>query len=132
MPEARKPNEGRKIDKKWEAAKALPKGEGDEEYFSGKGEKARKEKQRKEKNILDVDLRYVEPSSGRGDRGRGGRGGRGDYRGGERGRGRGRGDGYRGRGDGEFRGGYRGSRGGRGGNSVNVSDENAFPSLGGS
>ena len=136
VPEARKPNEGRKPDKKWEAAKPLPQSEGNEEYFSGKGEKARREKQRKEKNILDVDLRYVEPSSGRGDRGRGGRGGRGEYRGGERGRGRGRGrgdgDGYRGRGDGESRGVYRGGRGGRGGNSVNVSDENAFPSLGGS
>jgi len=133
VPEARKPNEGRKPDKKWEAAKPLPQGEGNEEYFAGKGEKAKREKQRKEKNVLDVDLRYVEPSSGRGDRGgRGGRGGRGDYRGGERGRGRGRGDSYRGRGDGEFRGGYRGGRGGRDGNSVNVSDENAFPSLGGS
>ena len=60
---------------------------------------------------------------------------RGALGGGERGRGggRGRGDGYRGRPDGEFRGGYRGGRGGRENtSSVNVADESAFPSLGGS
>ena len=146
VPEARKPNEGSKPDKKWAQAKPLSKDVAEEDYFVGKGEKAKRERQRKEKTMLDVDMRYVEPSGGRGggDRGRGGRGrgeGRGDFRGGDRGRGgRGRGDGYRGRGDGDgyrgradgdFRGGYRGGRGGRDTNSVNVSDTSVFPSLGG-
>lgn len=121
--EARKPNEGSKQDKKWAAAKAFTKDEEDDEYMAGKGGKEKRERQRKEKTRLEVDLRYVEPSGGRGggERGRGGRG-----RGG-----RGRGDGYRGRGDGEYRGGGSrgGNRGGRDANSVNVSDENAFPSL---
>ena len=126
VPEARKPNEGSKPKKEWENAKPMSKDEEDE-YISGKGEKAKREKQRKEKNRLDVDLRYVEPNSGRGggERGRGrGRGDRGDYRG----RGRGRGD-YRGRGDGS---GFRGGRGRGDSGAVNVQDENAFPSLGGS
>ena len=123
--EARKPNEGSKQDKKWAQAKALSKDE-EEEFISGKGEKAKKERQRKEKTTLDVDFRYAEPA--RGGEGRG----RGRGRGGDRGRGgRGRGD-YRGRADG-FRGdSFRGGRGGRDGGSVNVSDENAFPTLGGS
>lgn len=128
--QARKPNEGSKHDKKWAEAKAFAKDEEDDEYIAGKGAKEKRERQRKEKNLLDVDLRYVEPSSGRGgERGRGGSR-RGDFRGGERGRGgRGRGgDGFRGRGDGGFRGG----RGGRESAPVNVEDENAFPSLGGS
>ena len=135
--QARKPNEGSKHDKKWAEAKAFAKDEEDNEYIAGKGGKEKRERQRKEKTLLDVDLRYVEPSSGRGgDRGRGGSR-RGDFRGGDRGRGgRGRGgDGYRGRGDGGFRGGRGGGGGGGGGRdpaSVNVEDENAFPSLGGS
>lgn len=140
VPEARKPNEGSKQDKKWAQAKPLTKDEEEEAYMAGKGEKARRERQRKEKNRVDVDMSFKEaPQRGGGDgRGRGGRGrgeGRGDYRGGERGRGggRGRGDGYRGRADGESRGGYRGGRGGRDNtNSVDVADESAFPSLGGS
>lgn len=129
--QARKPNEGSKQDKKWTEAKAFAKDDEDGEYIAGKGAKEKRERQRKEKNRLDVDLRYVEPPSGRGgDRGRGGSR-RGEFRGGERGRGgRGRGgDGYRGRGDGGFRG---GRGGGRDTASVNVEDENAFPSLGGS
>lgn len=127
VPEARKPNEGSKQNKEWQKAKPMTRDEENAEYMAGKGEKAKRERQRKEKNTLDVDLRYVEPSSARGGSERGGRGrGRGD-RGDFRGRGRGRGEGFRGRGDGASRGG----RGGRGGN-VNVADENAFPSLGGS
>ena len=120
---ARKANEGSKQDKKWAQAKALNKDEEEDEYIAGKGEKARRERQRKEKQVVDVDFRYSEPNRG-GERGRG-RGRGGEYRG-ERGRGggRGRGEGFRGRGDG-----YRGGRGGRDGASVNVSDENAFPSL---
>ena len=126
VPEARKPNEGPK-DKKFENIKPVAK-EGAEDFFSGKSEKAKRERQRKEKNVLDIDIKYVEPQTGRGGGDRGGRGrGRGD-RGDFRGRGRGRGDGFRGRGD-------TGSRGGRGrgdSGSVNLKDENAFPSLGGS
>lgn len=128
---ARKPNEGSKQDKKWAQAKPLSKDEEDADYIAGKAEKAKREKQRKEKTMIDVDFRHAEPAQRGGDRG-----GRGRGRGGDRGRGgRGRGE-FRGRGDGGFRGdgGYRGGgRGGRGGDSsVNVSDENAFPSLGGS
>lgn len=126
--EARKPNEGSKQKKEWENAKPVSKEEEDE-YMAGRGGKAKREKQRKEKERVDVDLRYVEPSTGGrggGERGRGrGRGDRGDFRG----RGRGRGDNFRARGDGGF-------RGGRGredrGNTPNVGDENAFPTLGGS
>lgn len=130
---ARKPNEGSKQDKKWAQAKPLSKDEEDADYIAGKAEKAKREKQRKEKTMIDVDFRHAEPAQRGGDRG-----GRGRGRGGDRGRGgRGRGE-FRGRGDGGFRGdgGYRGGGGrggGRGGDSsVNVSDENAFPSLGGS
>lgn len=140
--EARKPNEGTKEDKKWARAKPLTKDEEDDAYIAAKSgkdtkeNKDKKEKPRKEKTRLDVDLRYVEPPGGRGggDRGRGRS--RGDYRGGERGggRGRARGDGYRGgRGGGDhdnYRGGNRGPRD-HDANAVNVSDESAFPSLGG-
>ena len=126
VPEARKPNEGAK-DKKFENVKPVAK-DGGEDFFSGKSEKAKRERQRKEKNILDIDIKYVEPQTGRGGGDRGGRGrGRGD-RGDFRGRGRGRGDGFRGRSDSGFRGGR--GRGDSG--SVNLKDENAFPSLGGS
>ncbi|KAK2757226.1 hypothetical protein FQN54_004740 [Arachnomyces sp. PD_36] len=115
--EARKPNEGSKPDKKWSQAKEIKHDGEDEEYIPGKEEKARRERQRKEKNFLDVDMRFVEaPSRGRGD-------GRGRGRGGDRGRGgRGRGDGFRGRGDGA-------PRGGRGQAPTSM-DEKNFPSLG--
>lgn len=130
---ARKPNEGSKQDKKWAQAKPLSKDEEEAEYIAGRGEKAKRERQRKEKNVVDVDFRYAEPARGGGERGRGrGRGGDRGRGGGGRGRGefRGRGDGFRGD---SFRGGRGGGReGGRDGGAVNVSDENAFPSLGGS
>ena len=139
LPQARKPNEGSKPDKKMQSAKPMAK-KGDEEgdYFKGQSEKAKRERQRKEKNVLDVDLTVVESSGGRGGGERGGRGrGRGDrgdrgergeHRGGRGGPRGGRGDGYRGRGD---RGG-RGGGGGRGGPaSLNVTEQE-FPSLGGS
>lgn len=123
--EARKPNEGSKVDKKWATAKELKRDEEEAAYIKGQEEKARREKQRKEKNILDVDMRYVEAPR-RGDfRGRG----RGGDRGG-RGRGGDRGD----RGDRGGRGEYRG----RGGNAPRGApqggptvDEKNFPSLGG-
>lgn len=105
----RKPNEGSKLDKKWVNATALVKGE-DEDYFAGTGGKAKRERERKTKNILELDNRYIEPERTRG----GGRGGRG---------GRGRGD----RGDGPRRGPRAGPRGGTG---LNTLDSNAFPALG--
>lgn len=130
VPEARKANEGSKQKKEWENAKPMTKDE-EAEYFAGKGGKERREKQRKEKNILDVDFRFAEPSTGgRGGSERGGRGrGRGD-RGDFRGRGRGRGD-FRGRGEGGSRGG-RGGRGDSGSAPLGITDDKAFPSLGGS
>ncbi|MCJ1323498.1 hypothetical protein MMC10_000159 [Thelotrema lepadinum] len=135
--QARKPNEGSKVDKKWASAKALNKEEQEEEaYFSGKGGKAPRQRERKEKQTIEIDHRFQESSRGErgGGRGRGGRGG-GEFRGGERGGrggGRGRGDFHRGESRGENRGEYRGGRGGgRGrGDNVNISDETAFPSLG--
>jgi plasminogen activator inhibitor 1 RNA-binding protein len=139
--EIRKPNEGTKVDKKWANAKPLAKEE-DTDFIAGSAGKAKRERERKEKQILEIDQRYVEP-----DRPRGGgerRGGRGDGRG--RGRGEGRGDFRGGRGEGRGRGGPRGDfrggdssrgalrgdfRGGRGGNTgLNPNDESAFPSLG--
>ncbi|KAJ5439529.1 uncharacterized protein N7458_010527 [Penicillium daleae] len=70
-------NEGVKEDKKWANAKEL-KHEEAETYIQGASEKTKREKQRKEKNFIDVDMRFVEqprpaPSAARG--GRGGRGG---------------------------------------------------------
>ncbi|KAJ6058422.1 uncharacterized protein N7446_008005 [Penicillium canescens] len=133
-------NEGSKLDKKWAEAKELAKDD-EESYIAGSGEKTKREKQRKEKNFLDVDLRYVEPPrSGPAPRGgRGGRGDRGDRpaRGGERGA---RGGDRAPRGDrpprGAPRGGAPAARGGapRGaarGPAGPTVDEKNFPSLGG-
>lgn len=133
VPEARKPNEGSKQDKKWASAKALSKEE-EEDFVAGSGGKAKRERERKQKQVLDLDQSWNESAEQRGG-GRGGfrggrgrgdgppRGGRGEFRGrGDRG-GRGRGDGHRGP-----------PRGGRGGNasgpSINTDDAAAFPSLG--
>jgi plasminogen activator inhibitor 1 RNA-binding protein len=136
----RKPNENAKQDKKWATAKPIEKYTEDE-FISGTAQKAKRERQRKEKTVIDIDQRYVEPSGPREGGGRGGRGGRGRGEGrggGDRG-GRGGGGGRGGRGDhrgGDFH--HRGGRGGggggggRGGAQVNVKDPNAFPSLGGS
>jgi plasminogen activator inhibitor 1 RNA-binding protein len=121
--EARKPNEGVKVNSQWATAKELKRAEDEDAYIRGKEEKARREKQRKEKTYVDVDMRFVEPS----------RGGRGEYRG----RGRGRGGPDR---DGperrerpdrpeRGRGGPRGGGAPRGGRGVTV-DEKNFPSLG--
>ena len=135
IPEARKPNEGSKQDKKWANAKPIAKEE-EEDFVAGSGGKAKRERERKQKQLLEIDQRFVEAPE---------RGGRGGFRGG-----RGRGDGpsrggrgeFRGRGD---RGGDRGDRGGRArgdraprgpprnnasGASINTSDTTAFPSLG--
>ncbi|GAW23045.1 hypothetical protein ANO14919_125930 [Xylariales sp. No.14919] len=133
--ELRKPNEGSKVDKKWASAKALNK-EDDDDFIAATGGKTKRERERKAKQVVEIDQRYVEPERPRGGRG-GPRGGAG--RGGARGDGRGRGEG-RGRGGrGDFRGEGRGEgrsegRGGRPAGretaSINTSDENAFPSLG--
>lgn len=86
-------------------------------------EKTRKEKARKEKQLLEVEFTAPARQERSGDRGRGSRGGRG------RGEGRGRGDA---RGAGRGRGAPRGGRGGNaaaGGAKIDVDDDKAFPSL---
>jgi plasminogen activator inhibitor 1 RNA-binding protein len=142
----RKANEGTKEDKKWASASELKKDD-EEEFIAGSGGKAKRARERKQKEVVEIDQRFVEqPSrdSGRGGRGRGDgprrggeRGERGAFRG-ERGAFRGERGAFRGpRGDGapRGRGGPRGgaARGGatRGGAApINTEDTNAFPSLG--
>lgn len=120
--EIRKPNEGSKADKKWANAKALTK-EDDDDFIAGSGGKVKRERERKAKQLVEIDNRYVEPERTRG--GRGGRGG--SSRGGApRGEGRGRG----GRGRGEGRGEFRGGRGGARENASFALNSDAFPSLG--
>ncbi|KAF2757869.1 hypothetical protein EJ05DRAFT_369979 [Pseudovirgaria hyperparasitica] len=135
--EIRKPNEG---SKKQPEGKAISREE-QEDFIAGSGPKAKRERARKERTLLELDdqrLHSAPQDSGfRG--GRGGRGrGRGDGDRPPRGEGRGRGDGnFRGegrgrggRGRGGDRGEFRGGRGGRGVTSPNVNDDKAFPSLG--
>ena len=133
VPEARKPNEGSKQDKKWANAKPIAKEE-EEDFVAGSGGKAKRERERKQKQLLEIDQRFVEAPEQRGGRGgfRGGRGrgsdgpprgGRGD--GGFRGRVEGRGS-ARGRGDR----GHGAPRGSSGGAPINTEDQSAFPSLG--
>jgi plasminogen activator inhibitor 1 RNA-binding protein len=122
--DVRKPNEG--STKKFPEGKPLSKEE-EEAYMAGSGGKAKRERQRKEKTIVELDNErlHKEPADSGFRGGRGGRGGRG--------RGEGRGRGGRGRGEGRGDGGFRGGRGGRGGqgaNAVNLADTSAFPSLG--
>ncbi|KAI1362766.1 hypothetical protein F5Y08DRAFT_259998 [Xylaria arbuscula] len=121
--EIRKPNEGSKVDKKWANAKALEKVEDD--FIAATGGKTKRERERKSKQLVEIDNRFTNPEA---DRPRGGRGGgRGGPRGGGRGRGEGRGRGGRG----DFRGEFRGGRpAGRENANINTSDESAFPSLG--
>lgn len=123
----REANEGSKLDKKWANAVALEKEE--EDYFAPSGGKSKRERERKVKQTVDFDPRFVEPERPRGGRGRGGA--RGGARGGERGERGGRGG--RG-GDRPPRGGDRPARGGARDNAsatINTSDQAAFPSLGG-
>lgn len=137
IPEARKPNEGSKQDKKWASAKAIAKEE-EEDFVSAAAGKAKRERERKQKQIIDIDQRYFEAAEQRGGRGGGfrgsrgrgdgpSRGGRGEFRGG-----RGEGRGGRGvRGDGPSRGGRGGSGSPQGDSaSINTNDTSAFPSLG--
>ncbi|ROT38553.1 hypothetical protein SODALDRAFT_333153 [Sodiomyces alkalinus F11] len=145
--EPRKPNEG--ADQKWGKVQEVQRN--DEEYVPATASKSRREREKKAKQVIEIDQRYVEPERPQRGGARGGRGGpggprgggrggdRGNFRGGDRGNFRGgdRGD----RGDrGNFRGGDRGDRGDRGnfrgrrdnaGPSLNPKDESAFPSLGG-
>jgi plasminogen activator inhibitor 1 RNA-binding protein len=134
--EARAPNEGVKEDKKWKTAKELKRDEEEDAYIKAREGGSKRERQRKEKNFVDVDMRFVEQPRGRGSGPRGSRGGRGSERG-DRGRG-GRGS-FGDRGDRGERS-ERGDRGGRsdgprgggrgGGNSGPTVDEKNFPSLG--
>ena len=116
----RKANEG--SSKKFPEGKALSKDDEEDAYIAGSGGKAKRERERKQKTIVELDdaRLHSAPRESFGGRGRGR--GRGEFRGGE---GRGRG----GRGRGEARG-----RGGRGGQSSaptpNLTDSKAFPSLG--
>ncbi|KAI1828308.1 hypothetical protein F4861DRAFT_176830 [Xylaria intraflava] len=123
--EIRKPNEGSKVDKKWATAKAINRD--DDDFIAGTGGKAKRERERKAKQFVEIDNRYIEPERTRGGRGGGRSGGRG-------GRGEGRGRGDRGRGRDEGRSDARPSRpAGRENTSnpsINTSDESAFPSLG--
>ncbi|KAL4970089.1 putative telomere and ribosome associated protein Stm1 [Aspergillus stella-maris] len=113
-------NEGAKTDKKWAGAKEFKRNEDEEAYIAGKERESKAGKQRKEKNYLDVDMRFVEAPRTSAPRGRGGgRGGRGAGRGdrGDRGSGRG------GRGN--------GPRSDRPASATVTVDEKNFPSLGG-
>jgi len=135
--ETRKANEG--ASKKFPEGKAFTREE--EDFVSGAAKAARQRERKANKQTLDIDQAWVEQQdASRGDRGdrgdRGGRGGRGRGEGRGRGRGEGRGRGGRDaprgdrapRGDAP-RGAPRGGRGGAGG--PNITDDSAFPSLGG-
>ncbi|OBT44735.1 hypothetical protein VE00_05253 [Pseudogymnoascus sp. WSF 3629] len=139
----RKANEGTKEDKKWASASELKKTDDEEAFIAAAATKAKRARERKQKEIVEIDQRFVEqPSrdSGRGGRGRGDGPRRGGDRG-ERGNFRGERGAFRGpRGDGAPRGGRGGPRGGaprtgggapRGGAApINTEDQKAFPSLG--
>ncbi|TEY51845.1 hypothetical protein BOTCAL_0264g00010 [Botryotinia calthae] len=129
-PEARKPDS--KLDKKWANAKSISK-EDEEDFVAATGGKAKRERQRTQKQVVEIDQRYVEPTERAGGRGgfRGGRGrGDGPPRG-DRGGFRGRGEGQRGRARGD-RGPPRQSapRNGGASASIQIEDQSAFPSLG--
>ncbi|KAF8418822.1 hypothetical protein EV426DRAFT_720324 [Tirmania nivea] len=125
LPAARQPNEGSRNDTKWKNATPLKKGEEEDVFIAGKEAKARREKERKQKQIVEIDQRFQEaPRGGRGGGDRGGRGGRGggdrsERRSGPRGPPR----------DGGFRQGG-GHRGPRDDSAINIGDSSAFPSLG--
>ncbi|KAI7225844.1 hypothetical protein KC330_g9019 [Hortaea werneckii] len=123
----RKANEGSKTQPEGKAFQRNPE---EEEFMSGAGGKAKKQKENNQKDLLVLEGQYYAPveqdrAGGRGGRGRGG-GFRGD-RGGRGGSGRG---GPRGgaRGGDNARGGPRGGGAPRGGLKV---DDSSFPALGG-
>lgn len=140
--EIRKPNEGSNAN--FPEGQAFSRDPEEADYMKGEAQKKARERQKKEKNLLEIDGDLMRPQEPRSEGGRGGRGrgrggfrgdreggyrgdreggfrGRGDREGGPRGEGGFRGDGRgrgrgRGRGDGEFRGSRGGPRGGpRGG-----------------
>lgn len=125
--EVRKPNEG--SDKKWGQGSEVQRDDAD--FIAASTAKKQRERVQKQKQVVEIDQRYVEPErstrggpreSGPRGGGRGGpRGGRGGERGGDRGRG-----GNANRGGNAPRGGPR-----RDAASINTKDESAFPSLGG-
>ncbi|KAK3391804.1 Stm1-domain-containing protein [Sordaria brevicollis] len=116
----RKANEGVVEDKKWANAKPLQKDES-EEFIAGSAGKKQRERERKVKQVLEIDQRFVEPE----------RPARGGARGGARGP---RGDAPRGRGGprGGARGGARGPapRAENKSAPIKINDEKDFPSLG--
>ncbi|KAI5200722.1 hypothetical protein E4T39_05566 [Aureobasidium subglaciale] len=130
--EARKPNEG--ASKKFPEGKAFER-DANENYVAPSAGKAKKQKERKDKNLLDIDQAWKEEQSQTQDSGfRGGRGGaRGGARGGDRPRGGPRGGrgGPRGgaaRGDAAPR--ESAPRAARTGASPNVTSSSDFPTLG--
>ncbi|KAJ4400002.1 hypothetical protein N0V85_005865 [Neurospora sp. IMI 360204] len=116
----RKANEGVVENKKWANAVPLKKDE-TEEFIAGSAGKKQRERERKVKQVVEIDQRFVEPE--RPARG-GARGGRGGPRG-DAGRGRG---GPRGAPRGAARGGA--PRSENKAAPINPNDESAFPSLG--
>lgn len=116
----RKANEGTKEDEKWANASQLKKEQ--EEFIAGGGTKSKRARERKPKEVIEIDQRFVEQPSREGGRGgaRGGRGG--GVRGGARG------------GRGAPRGGAPRGGAAAGGSQkaapINPADPNAFPSLG--
>ncbi|KAF2742762.1 hypothetical protein M011DRAFT_481386 [Sporormia fimetaria CBS 119925] len=125
----RKPNEG--SSQKFPEGKEVHREE--EDFIAGSGGKSQRQRERKQKEYVELDDAKLHREAAReSTRGRGR--GRGDFRGEGRGRGEFRGGRGRGEGRGEGRGGApRGGRGGaRGGQSaaVNLTDTSAFPSLG--
>lgn len=127
--EIRKANEGSK--QKFPEGTAFSRNPEEENFIAGSGGKNRKQKEIKQKDMLNLEGNYYAPPEQERS-GRGGRGGRGGFRGERGGRGGERG----GRGRGGPRGEHRGARGGdrgaapRGGSNVNALDESAFPTLG--
>ncbi|CAI4211463.1 unnamed protein product [Parascedosporium putredinis] len=67
--QVRQANEGSKLDKKWASAKPLVKEEDDDFISAASGGKAKRERERKVKQVVDIDQRYVEPERTRGGRG---------------------------------------------------------------
>ncbi|RPA95020.1 hypothetical protein L873DRAFT_1830097 [Choiromyces venosus 120613-1] len=116
--EARRPNEGSQNDKKWAGKELSRKEEEEDVFFAGESREKTRIRERKQKNLLDIETRYAEPRENRRGGDRGGRG-RGD-----RGRGRGGGGDRLPRNDNYHHGGQ------KSGGHVDVADKSAFPALG--
>ncbi|PWW74430.1 hypothetical protein C7212DRAFT_365012 [Tuber magnatum] len=114
--EVRRPNEGTKNDKKWAGKELSRKVREEDVFFAGESRERTRLRERKQKNLLDIEPRYPESRENRRGGDRGGRG-RGD-------RGRGRGGDRQPRSDNNQRGGQ------KSGGYVDVADKSAFPALG--